>query len=248
MLRIILLTYIATMSCISAHILNLTEKGDFREIFISGLAPKRVLGLEGSRCELRNVRLALQLDGNTYSSFWVDQGEISVLKGEKIAKIKLFNNDKLSRQEAIEVIENFLGKKPEIKDTSLLKQGWPLLKKNEKWRAVAGFIKTYDTNKPYRFAVRIQWMRSMNQIQFYNKPIPPPAGYKHVSMKPYERDSKNNPQRSSRDKSPDSSKSEIVKIETLVRQDSEWAKWLAILATLLVVAGLLIWLKVKFQE
>lgn len=248
MLRILLIAYIAAMSSISARVVNLTESGEFSQIFDAGLTPKRFLGIEASYCELRNVKIALQLNGRTYSSFWVDRGKIAVMQHGKLSRINFVNNDKLSRQEAIEFIEYFLGEKPHIKEISLLKQGWPLVDKSEKWKAVAGFVKTYDTNKPYRFTVRIQWIRPMSEMRPYRKPIPPPEGYEHVSMEPFGRDQKNTPQQPSRDMSSDSSKSETVEVETLVRQDSQWAKWLAILATLLVVAGLLIWLKVKFQE
>ena len=160
--------------------LVLTENGDFGEIFEAGLRPVRQAGMSNSMCVVRDVGIQLVTDGVVHPVIHAKTIRIRVLENHLLSSVEIISSEMLTKAQAVDLADSW-GVDPE-ENTTFIDDGWLIGVNSKRWKAGAGFQRTYIPDKPYRFGIAIQWKRPMNEMSVHQGLLPPPPGFEHVSM------------------------------------------------------------------
>lgn len=233
--------------------LRLTENGNFFEIFDSGLRPKMLGGRSNKSCYVKNVPISLKIGDRLFPEVIASRLDIDVLKNHLMDEVIIFVDEKMSVKEARDlaikwgVDENSLG------NINFENFGWPLIQKNNEWRANAGFVSSYNEEKPLLFRLFISWKRSFKELETHEGLLPPPPGYEQVSME----EEADDPQKSSNPNAPPENsivpnRPEKLRpttshdlIHTNLKKSDAFPWWLIASTILLLVMALVAWLKLR---
>lgn len=162
--------------------LRLTGNGDFREIFDSGLRPKMLDGRSNQSCYVKNFPVALKIENHVYPEVEAERVSINVLKNHLMIEITIHTKQKMTIQEARKLAMAWGVDEDILRVANLENFAWRLVPKNDKWRASAGFVSSYNEEKPLLFRIWINWKRSFKELEMHQGLLPPPPGYEHISM------------------------------------------------------------------
>ena len=233
--------------------LRLTKDGNFREIFDSGLRPIMLGGRSNKSCYVKDVSISLNIEGRVFPEVAAKRIDIDVLKNHLMDEVIVFVGEKMTVEEARYmaikwgVDENSLG------DINLENFGWSLVPKNNKWRANAGFVSSYNEFKPLLFRLFISWKRPFKEMEMHQGLLPPPPGYEHVSMEeetgdPQEASNPNalpeNPIVPNRPEKLRPKTSDDL-INTRLKKSDHFPWWLVSSSIVLLVMALVAWLKLR---
>ena len=177
-----LLIYLTVSPLAVAIELRLTEKGDFREIFDSGLRPIRLSGMSDTAVFVRTVPISLKISDKVYPEFKAKRVSIDVVKDHLMAGITVYGEQKLTIDEASAMAIKWGVDKSLLGNADLENFAWSVVPKNDKWRVNAGFVSSYNVEKPLIFRLSLSWKRSFKEMEMHQGLLPPPPGYEHVSM------------------------------------------------------------------
>lgn len=169
-------------SALMAVDLRLTENGNFREIFDSGLRPTMLGGRSNKSCYAKNVEITLAIAGHVFPEVIAKRIDIDVLGNHLMDEVVVFVGDKMSVDEARDLAIKWGVDESDLGEINLENFGWALVPKNDKWRANAGFVSSYNEDKPLLFRIFISWKRPIRELETNQGLLPPPPGYEHVSM------------------------------------------------------------------
>lgn len=239
-------------SALMAVELTLTKDGNFREIFDSGLRPVMLDGRSNKSCYVKNVSMSLNIEGRVFPEVVAKRIDIDVLKNNLMDEVVIFVGEKMTVDEARYIAINWGVEENLLGDINLEKFGWSLVPKNEKWRANAGFVSSYNESKPLLFRLFISWRRSFKEMEMHQGLLPPPPGYEHLSME----EATGDPQEASNSNAlpgylivpnrPENlrPKASGDLINTKLKSD-HFPWWLIAISMVLLVMALVAWLKVR---
>lgn len=195
---IVIIFYSIVPSNLVAGELKLTGEGNFREIFDSGLRPIMLGGRSNRSCYVKDMSISLNLEGHVFPEVIAKKIDIGVLKNHLMDEVVVFVGEKMSVEEARDLAIKWGVDEDSLGDSNLENFGWNLVPKNDKWRANAGFVSSYNEVKPLLFRLFISWKRPFKELETHQGLLPPPPGYEHVSMEEVTGD----PQKASNPKAP----------------------------------------------
>ncbi|MCX8495893.1 MAG: hypothetical protein ORN51_06895 [Akkermansiaceae bacterium] len=249
----ILIIYLVLVPLAVAVELRLTEKGNFREIFDSGLRPKMLSGRSNKSCSVKNVSISLKIGGRVFPEFVASRLDIDVLNNHLMDEVIIFVDQKMSSKEARELAIRWGVHEDTLDNMNFENFGWELVPKNNNWRANAGFVSSYNEEKPLLFRLFISWKRPFKEMEMHQGLLPPPPGYEHVSME----EETGNPQEASNPNAlPKNSivpnrpekirpKTSDNLINARLKKLDHFPWWLIPSSIVLLVMALVAWLKVR---
>lgn len=174
--------YAFVPSALMAVELRLTENGNFREVFDSGLRPTMLGGKSNRSCYVENISISLNIEGHVFPEVIAKRVDIDVLENHLMDEVVVFASEKITVEEARDLAIRWGVAENELVDTNLENFGWKLIPKNNKWRANAAFASSYNKEKPLLFRLFISWKRPFSELETHQGLLPPPPGYEDVSM------------------------------------------------------------------
>jgi hypothetical protein len=242
------------MPCnLNAVELKLTENGNFSEVFDSGLRPIMLGGRSNKSCYVKDIEISLNINGQVLPMVNAARIDIDVLKNHLMDEVVIFVGEKMSIEEARLLAIQWGVDEKSFNAVNFENFGWSLVPNNEKWRANASFVSSYNESKPVLFRLFISWKRPLKDLVTHQGLLPPPPGYEHVSMQEKNEDTPkdSNPKSSlghltdpNRIKKSQSANSHDNG-NTNFKQTSPFHHWLLPIIITLIVMIFLIWRKFR---